>query len=134
MSGSQGSTIAGKLAAVTSPPQPKVTGTLVQDGQDSVIIRAGDALIEVPTQHIQSRAQVGTDHELALTQDAQILVSTVVSAKSGFVGNNVFGSLIPHLLTDNCNCNCNCGGGSVSAAASSEITRPFTGGARVPTT
>jgi hypothetical protein len=79
--------------------------------------------VEVPTQHIVTRNNVGSDVELTLAHDAHILVTAAVSASSGFVGNNVFGSLIPHFLSDNC-------GGGGGSIASEEISRPFTGGSR----
>ena len=128
------SSVDAKLNAVTQPPQPKITGAIVAEDANSLTVKSGDAVIEIPTRHILGRVAVGSSHELTLAPDAQILVSTVVSANSGFVGNNVFGALLPHFLADNCNCNCNCSGGGSEGggkiAASPEISKPFTGGAR----
>lgn len=126
------SQIQAKLNAVTQAPQPKITGAIVTEDQNSVVLKAGDAVIEIPVQHVLGRVQTGGDHEFTLAPDAQILVSAAVSAKAGFIGNNVFGALVPYFLADNCNCNCNCGGSSSigKVTASTDIAKPFTGGAR----
>lgn len=123
-----------RMAAALKPASPKLTGELVGEDQDSIVLKAADALIEVPTTDIVERSGTGRENEVELTlaADARLVVSTVVKVDKGFVGSNVFGPLVPGVLADNCNCNCNCSTIQDTAASveASRLRRPFTGGAR----
>ena len=81
------------------------------------MIQAGNCIVEVPTRHVAERGGKGHELELILTADAEVLVSTVVSVRKGFVSDNVFGALVPGILANNCNCNCNCS--DIASAATS---------------
>src|SRR5262249_28452561 len=89
-------------------PQPRLTGKVISESADSLTVQAGGCLAEIPSRHIAQRTAQGQEVELVLTKDAEILVSTLVSAKKGLVASDAFGALVPGVLADNCNCNCNC--------------------------
>ncbi len=128
-----------RMAAALEPVGPKLTGQVVSEDADSIVLKAADAIIEVAITDIAHRSGSGREDEveLTLTATARLIVSTVVTVDKGFVGSNVFGPLVPGVLADNCNCNCNCGSIQETAASAeaSRLRRPFTGGgARIPPT
>lgn len=97
-----------KLEAL-GPPEPKLVGKIVSEAEDGVVVQAGECVVEIARHHIADRTYKGDLVELTLKGDAEVLVSTAVSVQKGFVGDNVFGALLPGILACNCNCNCNCG-------------------------
>jgi hypothetical protein len=121
--------------------QPTLVGKVVTESTDSVVLRVGGNLVEVPTQYIAARADPGGtagEVELTISPDAEVLVSSVVPVSGGLVSGNIFAGLRPGLMADagncNCNCNCNCDGVSsrcncncnsqVSVAAESLLSHP----------
>lgn len=124
-----------RVAAAMETAGPKVTGQLVSEDTNSIVLKAADAIIEVATGDITERSGSGRGNEveLTLTATARLIVSTVVTVDKGFVGSNVFGPLVPDIVGDNCNCNCNCSSIQDTAASveASRLRRPFTGGARI---
>jgi hypothetical protein len=121
-----------RIAAGLETAGPRISGRVVSETDDSIVIKAEDAIIEIGKHHVSNRAERSKgDVELTLTPDATMLVSTVVSVEKGFVGSNIFGPLVPSVLADNCNCNCNCS--SIQSTASveefSRLRRPFSGSA-----
>ena len=120
-----------KLESAREGAQPKLRGTVVSENDDSVVLKASDAIIEIPVRSITQRLEKqGGEIEVILAEDAEIVVGTVVSVKNGFVGDDVFGPLTPGLLAGNCNCNCNCSSISetVSSEEKSQLRSPFVGG------
>ncbi len=141
------STTGAKLDALRKGPEPRIAGKLISDEDDALVIQAGGCVIEVPRRAIVKRNDKASEGvELVLEREAEVVVSLLVSAKQGFVTDNVFGALSPSLVGENCNCNCsggncncNCsGGGGEKVALESGagqialegFRRPFTGGAR----
>jgi hypothetical protein len=142
-----------KVEALRKGPEPRLTGKILVDADDGVIMQAGGCIIEIPRQSILQRAEKreeGEETELVLDKDAEIVVSLLISAEKGFVADNVFGALVPSFLDSNCNCNCvgsncncNCGGGGGGGSVEQiepvnptgsgffgGFRRPFTGGAK----
>jgi hypothetical protein len=93
-------------------PLPSVKGELLSDEPDVVRLRTAGAILEVPRRFVADWREAKEGVELTLAIDAVIVVSTVVSSRKGFVAADVFGSLSPSLMADNCNCNCNCNSGN----------------------
>ncbi|MFI7108078.1 hypothetical protein ACIBK9_17330 [Nonomuraea sp. NPDC050227] len=119
------------LSAAREDAQPRVQGKIIAESEDSLVIRAADAIIEIPMRFVKLRKERGGDnHEVVLAEDAEIVVGTIVSVKEGFIGDDVFGPLTPGVLADNCNCNCNCSSttATVSEEAASQLRSPFVGG------
>jgi hypothetical protein len=127
--------------------QPRLTGTVVSEGSDGMVLQVGGTIVEIARRHIAELAPKGTEVELTLNSDAEILVSTPVSMEKGFIVDNVFGVLLPGIRADACNCNCNCPSGNCNCncncserqfllesepglATTQAFRRPFTGGAR----
>ena len=95
--------------------RPTVTGKVVAESADSVVLRVGGVLVEAPTRSVAARADAGAaaggagKATLTLNPDAEVLVSSVVPVGGGLVGGNVFAAAGPAVLrADACNCNCNC--------------------------
>jgi hypothetical protein len=88
--------------------RPRLTGEILEESAEALVVRAGGCIVEIPLRSVADR--IGTrDHvQLSLRENAEILVSTIVSAQEGFVVENVFGALNQGIFADNCNCNCNC--------------------------
>jgi len=89
-----------------------VVGELLGEDAHSVRVRAGGAIVEIPRRHVAQVRESAHGLEFVLEKNAVVVVSAVVSAKKGFLVDDVFGELSPNLCADNCNCNCNCGGSS----------------------
>ena len=132
-----------RLQVLQDSAKPRIRGRIVGDSGDFVTVEGSGCTIDVPLKHVQGRREIGNDqHEFVLADDAELVVSLLVSAKRGFVSDNVFGALADGgVLGDNCNCNCsggncncNCSGGNGGSLESLERTqafrRPFEGGAR----
>lgn len=122
-----------RVSAALQTGGPTLAGRLISEDESSLVLKAGDALIEVGVGHVVERnAGPGGDIELTLAPDAQLMVSTLVTVDQGFVGSNVFGPLVPGVLADNCNCNCNCGSveNTVRSTEATRLRRPFSGGSR----
>ncbi len=115
----KGINVDAKIGALLEYAKPRLVGKLVGQGNDHVAIQSGGSVMEVPRKAILHHEEHDGQISLTLADDAQIVVSTVVSAKKGFIADNVFGGLGAFMNSDNCNCNCsggncncNCGGGS----------------------
>ena len=117
--------------------QPTVTGRVVTESADSVVLRVGGALVEVPTRSIASRAAAAGaaagaaaaapgEITLTLAPDAQVLVSSVVPVGGGLVSGNVFAGLRSGPMASNCNCNCNVASGVSAQVApfAAAVPRP----------
>jgi hypothetical protein len=85
---------------------PHVKGRKVEETNDTMVLQSGGAIVEVPKSAIKKEEAVGDQIVLTLEEDAELLVGTMVSAKHGFLEDNVFGDIAPGLWGDNCNCNC----------------------------
>ena len=127
--------------------RPTVTGKVVAESADSVVLRVGGVLVEAPTRSVAARADAAAgaaaggagEATLTLNPDAEVLVSSVVPVGGGLVGGNVFAAAGPAVLRadasncncncehGNCNCNCNCNARPEAAAFSAfpaaEMTR-----------
>ena len=108
--------------------RPTVTGKVVTESADSVVLRVGGVLVEAPARSVAARADAaGAAGEVTLTlnPDAEVLVSSVVPASGGLVGGNVFAATRPGLRADasNCNCNCNCNCDGVSSRCACNCNR-----------
>ncbi len=92
---------------------PVVSGEAVEHTADSLIVRTGGCVVELPHSCIESQRESGTTVELTLKENAEVLVSCLVPVGHGFIEDNVFGGLLGGLFAAcNCNCNCNCGDGN----------------------
>ena len=135
----KGCSVDTKIEALRKEARPRVSGRLLAQGSDCVSVQSGGSVIEVPRKWIVDQEERDGGVELTLADDAEIIVSTVVSAQKGFVADNVFGALSRFMAGDNCNCNCsggncncNCGGGGgelMSEAAAARLDA-LAGGAR----
>lgn len=126
--------------------RPRVTGKILIEADDGVVLQVGGCVVEIPRRHIVEQTPKADQVELTLSGDAEILVSTAVSVQKGFVADNVFGALVRDLQADACNCNCNCSSGncncncncnermfaveSPAVMTTRVFRRPFTGGAK----
>lgn len=134
-----------RLQVLQDTAKPRIKGRIISDSGDYVTVEGNGCTVDIPLKHVQGRREIGKEQfELVLSDDAELVISMLVSAKRGFVSDNVFGSLTDGgVLADNCNCNCNggncncnCsggggGGGSVQAIEPIQpFRRPFEGGAR----
>ena len=103
-------------------PLASLLGEILTENDNVVRVRAAGAILEIPRQHIAEKREREGVAELVLTKDAVVVVSTVVSAKKGFIADDVFGALGSVLAGDNCNCNCNCNGGNCNCNCNCDCT------------
>ena len=103
-----------KMDTLKLQHQPRLTGKVLSEADDTVLLQAGGCVVEIPPRHITERTPKGDLVELTLSCQAEVLVSTPVSVQKGFLADNVFGAILPILEAGGCglcacnNCRCNC--------------------------
>ena len=100
-------------------PLPKVSGKVVAETEESLVISSGLRLLEIPlgsiarkTEEEDADGNVAVD--LALERDAEIIQSSLVAvdAPKDILSGDIFEIISVDVVGCNCNCNCNCGSGS----------------------
>ena len=137
-----------KMQTLKLQHQPRLTGKVLNEADDAVVLQVGGCVVEIPPRHIAERTPKGDQVELTLSGDAKILVTTSVSVQKGFLADDVFGELNRAIVAEDgncaCNCNCNCGGDQSRCNCNCNCTcvcltvpavvqlfrRPVTGGAK----